>query len=83
MVCSPIKVVRELGSERKLHCVLHQQWCKINLTKIGEALLWFFELPKRGIPRVSQKVDDKGRIGVHFRFFGWRRMHNAPIGIQA
>ena len=39
MGCSPIKAVRELGSERKLHCVLSQKCDIINLTYIGETLL--------------------------------------------
>src|SRR5690606_19047071 len=43
--CSPIKVVRELGSERKLHCVLLSRESNVStsiesttqiLTKIGE-----------------------------------------------
>ena len=37
--CSPIKAARELGSERKLHCVLPQKCGTINLTNIGETLL--------------------------------------------
>ena len=37
--CSPVKVVRELGSERKLHCVLSQKCGIINLTYIGGTLL--------------------------------------------
>lgn len=36
--CSPVKVVRELGSERKLHCVLPQRCGTINLTYIGGTL---------------------------------------------
>ena len=34
-------MVRELGSERKLHCVLSQKCDTINLTNIGETLLKF------------------------------------------
>ena len=39
--CSPIKAARELGSERKLHCVLSQKCDKIKLTHNGETLLNF------------------------------------------
>src|SRR2546423_9172533 len=48
--CSPVKEVRELGSERKLHCVLLPQGSNaqiyivsivLNLTKIGEIPLEF------------------------------------------
>ena len=62
--CSPFKVVRELGSERKLHCVLLPQGNKVSiniesktqiLTKIGETPLRFRTI-SRAIPRVSAGV---------------------------
>ena len=62
--CSPVKEVRELGSERKLHCVLLSQDSNASvyiapkmqiLTKIGETRLEFRTI-QRVIPRVSASV---------------------------
>ena len=52
MGCSPIKAVRELGSERKLRCVLSQKCGKIKsiLTNIGGTLTNFRTI-RRAIPR--------------------------------
>jgi len=62
--CSPVKEVRELGSERKLHCALLSQDSNVSvyiapriqiLTKIGETRLGYRTI-QGVIPRVSTSV---------------------------
>src|SRR5882757_4854465 len=63
--CSPVKEVRELGSERKLHCVLPLKSGKIrvyiapivlNSTNIGETLPEHNRTVQRAIPREDEIV---------------------------
>ncbi len=55
MVCSPIKAVRELGSERQKWRCLRVTLGKTKLAHIGEALL-NYELVERVIPREGGKL---------------------------
>ena len=96
--CSPVKVVRELGSERKQHCVLLLRGSKIRVY-IALFCQWQKRINiwlKSVKPDLENTNDPEGntegrcferrRKGLHSWFLGWWRIDNGstskPKGLQ-
>src|SRR5438105_212008 len=75
--CSPIKAVRELGLERKLHCVLLQKCSTINPTYIGGTRTESPNAP-RAMPREDGFATRS--LGLYSRLPGWRWLHHGAAG---
>src|SRR5206468_4213544 len=75
--CSPIKAVRELGLERKLHCVLLQKCSTINPTYIGET-----RLDNPNGPGATPREDGVARrsSSLHSWISRWRWLHHGAAG---